>query len=155
MYLQKCPFSNFWYLYLHMYRSSFLQPWPTKYMYLVYLVGHASTYLSLSKMFKYAFYFHLHDKYMVQISHFPVFFCAFDFSRYLVISRLDISTKKIVRLEYDRLSDYLYKCQQQGLQNFFNSSHLSWLLISFSPLYGFHVFLCTWWSLITLSADSE
>ena len=94
-------------------------------MYLVYLVGHASTYLSLSKMFKYAFYFHLHDKYMVQISHFPVFFCAFDFSRYLVISRLDISTKKIVRLEYDRLSDYLYKCQQQGLQNFFNSSHLS------------------------------
>ena len=27
-----------------------------------------------SEMFQYAFYFHLHDKYMIQLSHFPVFF---------------------------------------------------------------------------------
>ena len=41
-----------------------------------------------------AFYFYLHNKYMVQLSHFPVFTSAVDFSKYLVIALLDIFTKQ-------------------------------------------------------------
>ena len=55
-----------------------------------------SAYLStcFPKIYQYAFYFHLHDKYMVQLSHFPVSTSAVDFSKYLVIALLDIFTKQ-------------------------------------------------------------
>ena len=47
------------------------------------------------------------------------FSSAIDFSKYLVISLLNKFTKKkMVRLEQDRLSDYLYKYQQHGPQIF-------------------------------------
>ena len=57
---------------------------------------YVSAYLSIyfPKMYQYAFYFHLHGKYMVQLSHFPVSTSAVDFSKYLVIALLDIFTKQ-------------------------------------------------------------
>ena len=60
----------------------------------------SSTYLSLPKMFQYAFYFHLHDKYMVQLCHFKK------------------KVKKTVQFKHDWLSNYLCKCQQAGFQIF-------------------------------------
>ena len=63
-------------------------------------------------MFQYAFYFHLHDKYKVQLSYFPVFFRRWLQQIFSYFSSPKIyKTKKIVHLEHDRLSDYLNKSQ--------------------------------------------
>ena len=76
----------------------------------------SSTYLSLPKMFQYTFYFHLRDKYMAQLSHFPVFFAVY-FSKYLLISLLDKFTKQKKQFDWN-MTNYLYSYQQHDLQIF-------------------------------------
>ena len=101
MYLQKFPFSNFWYLYVHIYCFSFLQ--------LIYLFRKCFNMLFIS-------IYMINTWYNWAIFQFS---SAIDFSKYLVISLPDKYTKqKRVRFEHDRLNDNLYKCQQHGPQIF-------------------------------------
>ena len=67
MYLQKYPFSNFWYLYVHIYGFSFLQ--------LIYL-------------YRKCFNMHFISIYMINSWYNEAIFSAVDFRRYFVVSRL-------------------------------------------------------------------
>ena len=96
-----------------------------------------------------------HDKYMVQNKSFSSFLPLLTSANiWLFLFSITLQSKKDSSIGTWPIKQLSLYVPTAWSWNIFASSCLSWLHISFSSLYGFHVSLYTWWPIITLSTDS-